>query len=467
MTLPSLQVPSLRPQLLGAPFPGTELPDLATALEQVQSWIDSGEERIHDRSSRWTAWPDQPQFRPTYGPVSLNTGAAGIAWYSLSQAEATGETTHLERASRAATFISVAWHEHLDDLALNIPGVGLAYYGGLAGIAAVLVQLADRLPQHRATAIELLEHIVARTGASGGRPFGWTGTNALMGDGGIVITLIDAAERLEEPRFLAAAVEAGLGILADERIAEHGSSWPGVDPSLLGLPAGTKLDGFELGTVGIAFVLAKLALATGDRRFVEAAERASENIAARAVVVGDAAVFARAGGEYSFGYCTGSAGVIRAFLGVYRATGDSDHLEWALRFGRGILRSGVPGRQTPGNAYVFHQCCGSAAVLESFIGLWLETGDRLWLDAAQAQGDDLLIRSTTDDAGRRWYSEAHVLPTGTLKAEVGHQVGASGIALSLLHLQQALEAAMGTRPFRALRLPDDPFRTECSDEPRH
>ncbi len=106
---------------------------------------------------------------------------------------------------------------------------------------------------------------------------------------------------------------------------------------------------------------------------------------------------------------------------------------------------------------MFHQCCGSAAVLESFVGLWLETGERLWLDAANAQADDLLIRSVLDDKGRRWCSESHVLPTGTLKAEVGHQVGASGIALSLLRLHQANEADAAGTPFTTLRLPDDPF----------
>jgi lantibiotic modifying enzyme len=198
-------------------------------------------------------------------------------------------------------------------------------------------------------------------------------------------------------------------------------------------------------------------MATGDERFRKAAVRAATYVTAGATKVGDAAVLPRIGGDISFGYCTGSSGVIRSLLGVYRASGDEEHLEWALRFGRGILRSGVPGRQTPGNAFVFHQCCGSAAVLESFIGLWLETGDPLWLDAAKAQGDDLLIRSVSDEKGRRWYSESHVLPVGTHKAEVGHQVGASGIALALLRLHQAVEADAGGRPFATIRLPDDPF----------
>ena len=96
-------------------------------------------------------------------------------------------------------------------------------------------------------------------------------------------------------------------------------------------------------------------------------------------------------------------------------------------------------------------------MLESFIGLWHETGDRLWLDAAQVQGDDLLIRSVSDARGRRWYSESHVLPVGTLKAEVGHQVGAAGIALALNGLDVSTRADASGTPFRSIRLPDDPF----------
>ena len=457
MSLPEIVIPSLRPQLLGAPFPGTALPDLPTALAEVQTWIDAAEVADGPDASHWVAWPDRPEFQPIYGPVSLNTGAAGIAWYSLAAADATGDGSHALRAARAARYVAGAWRDHIEDVSLNVPGIGLGHYGGLSGIASVFVELADRYPEHRATAVALLDEVLARTGRAGGRAFGWTGANALLGDGGIVITLVDAARRLGEPRYLDAAVAAGTGILAEERAEIDGSSWHGVDASSFGLPEDVEIDGFELGTVGIAYAFAKLAVATGEPRFRDAATRAARYIAGQSTLVGDAAVFARMPGDFAFGYCTGSSGVIRSFLGVYRATGNEEHREWALRFGRGILRSGVPGRQTRGNTNVFHQCCGSAAVLESFIGLWLETGDPLWLEAARAQGDDLLIRSIDDAKGRRWYSESHVLPTGTYKAEVGHQVGASGIALSLLRLHQANQDAGGTRPFTTIRLPDDPY----------
>lgn len=467
MTLQPIELPSLRPQGAGMAFPGTEIPDIQTALREVQTWIDAGElaeDTEGAEASRWTAWPDNPEFEALYGRVSLNTGAAGIAWHALAAADDAADTgdeaaaaAHLARAHRAAAYVAANWRDVADTAFLGIAGTGLGFYGGLSGIGSVFLELAERFPRYRSTATLIFDEIIARAGRTGGRAFGWTSANALLGDGGVVIGLIAASRRLGEPRYLDAAVAAGLGILAEERDGDLGPWWHGLDGELLGLGADTELDGFELGTTGIAFVFASLALATGDARFRDAAGRAGAHIAATATVVDDAAVIMRMGGTYSFGYCTGSSGAIRALLQVYRATDDAVHLEWALRLGRGILRSGVPGRQTPGNGWVFHQCCGSAAVLESFIGLWHETGDRLWLDAAKVQGDDLLIRSFNDPRGRRWYSEAHTLPVGTLKAEVGHQVGASGIALALMRLDAAVRADSAATPFRTIRLPDDPF----------
>lgn len=455
----AITIPSLRPEADGSPFPGTELPDIPTALAETQSWIDSGEIVIDERASRWTAWPDQPEFEPIYGPVSLNTGAAGVAWYALAAAEVFGDDEHRRRARRAIAYVVDTWRAHADDRFLGLAGTGIGFYGGIAGIGSVLLAFRDD-PEFGGAAREVFDAVVERQGATGGRDAGWIGTDALLGDGGVVIALLAAAAALDEPRYLDAAVRAGEMILADERAGDGPgdvSTWPGVPASMLGAPGDAEFDGFELGTIGIAFTLARLAVATGDARFRDAAARAAASIAASATVVGDAAVVRRMSGDISFGYCTGSSGVIRAFIAVHQATGDPEHLEWALRFGRGILRSGVPQRQTPGNTLVLHQCCGSAAVLESFLGLSAVTGDALWLDAARAQGDDLLIRSVLDAQGRRWYSMAHVLPTGTLKAEVGHQVGASGIALALLRLHAAEQRAAGGSHPSPRRLPDDPY----------
>lgn len=454
---PPIEIHSIRTEFLGAPFPGTELPDLLTAASQAQRWIDLGKREIGGGASRWLAWPDRPEFEPFYGSLSLNTGAAGIAWHALTAADVTGDPAHLERARRAATYVAEAWRDHIDDAPFDLPGVGLAYYGGLAGIGATFLEIGSRFDEFAVVAPEIFDEILTRVQASGPRAGGWTPTSAVLGDGGIVMSLVDAARALGDARYLDAAVRAGELALGDESSDADGPYWPGTDVAVFGMPGGLELQGFEPGGIGTAYVLGKLAAATGDERFAQASKRASLRTLQTATVVGDSALIARHGGGYFFGYCTGSAGVIRSLVQVHHAAGDEESLEWALKFGRGILRSGVPGRQTPTNQYVFHQCCGSAAIVEAFVGLWLETRDPLWLEAANAQADELLARSTFDEKGRRWYSEVERLPTGTLKAEVGHQVGASGIAVALLRLHAANELSAGRQGFPTPRLPDDPF----------
>lgn len=466
MTPPAdVRVPDLRPLVDGQPVPGTELPGLTTVLPEIGTWLDQGEHEDpgHPGLSQWLAWPDDPDFRPLAGPLSLNTGLAGIAWYSAAAAAATpgGSARDEERLARAVRGLEARWAEDVEDRILfGLPGRGTAFYAGLAGIAGALIPLAGTDPGTRDLAVRVVREVLARQGTTGGREAGWTGTDALIGDGGIVLTLLAAADAWEDEEAMAAALRTGEQMLAGELPAEVGSTWVGTDPAAIGVAPGVVLDGFELGGIGIAYALARLAQSTGDPRFLAPAERVLERLRHVSLPAGeDGALFRRHDGNVSFGYCSGSAGVARAFLGMFRATGDPEHLRWAQRYGMGILRSGVPGRQTPSNGWVLHQCCGSAAVLETVIGLWLETGDRVWLDAARAQTDDLLIRSRVDERGRRWYSEAYVLPVGRLKAEVGYQVGAAGIGTALARMLALEQALAGERPFSTRRLPDDPYAT--------
>jgi hypothetical protein len=456
-----IHIPDLRPEIDGTALPGTQLPTLPEALDAVAVWIDHGEITDDDGpSGHWHAWPDRPDFVPAYGDLSLNTGAAGLAWYSRQAGLVLDDTPGTERAAsarararRTTRYLRHTWEDHVSDAFLGIDGTGLGYYGGLAGIATGTGD--DQL------ASDLFDVVLQRQGAAGGRAEGWTGIDAMLGDGGIVVALIDGARRLDRPDLLAAAVRAGDMILADEQPVDVGSSrWPGLAPETIGMAAGTEVDGLELGHVGVAFVLSRLARATGERRFVEAASRAARGIVPTLTVLGDSAWFHRMSGDVSYGYCSGSSGLIRAFVAAHTATGDEEFLERALQLGRGIARSGVPVRESPGNHLVLHQCCGASAVLESYLGLWASTGDRLWLDAARAEGDGILIRSMRDENGLRWYSRAERLPKGTLKAEVGHQVGSCGIALALLRLHAYDQRDRGRDLPLPARLPDDPYPSD-------
>lgn len=465
-------LPDLRPTVAGEPVPGTEIADLDEVLTGAEQWIDSAEAPDPQLSevSRWTAWPDDPDYLPSYGTISLNTGAAGIAWYAGLAADA-GRSGAAERRDRALATVAARCQEDLEaEIRLPLAGLGVGFYGGLGGLASVTLGLADQSPVAADLAPRIVAEILDRQGRTGGREAGWTGVNALLGDAGPLLVLLQAADQVADldpsnsplaDRARRAAVAVGELLLAEERRDGNRSSWIGVTAQHLGAPAtdgppASLGEGFEVGTTGIAYALAELGRRTGQSRFVDAAVRGATSIVEAAVPVGEDAVLQGGARGYAFGYCSGSAGAIRGLVGVFRATGDRAWLEWAERFGRGILRSGVPGRHTPGNLWVQHQCCGGAGILEAFLGLWWETGDQLWLDAARVQADDLVIRSTVDQRGRRWYSEAFVLPVGRLKAEVGHQVGASGVGVALLRMQAA-EQGRPDQPSSTRRLADDPF----------
>jgi hypothetical protein len=456
---PAIELPSLRPTIDGVPFPGTEIPEIPQALEQVQQWIDAAWVSPDTADVPWVPCPDRPAHNAIYGPVSLNTGVAGVIWYLLvKKAAGLDVEGDQDRLNRLAQLLIDSWREHEDDSPFPIPGVSSAYYGGLAGIAAVMSALALVDGSYRSAALELAETIVARINPV---TSGWTGYAGFLGDGGIIASLLAIADNLGESRYAKAALDAGEWLLAQERAEEHGSSWPGVDISVFSTPESPlppqELDGFELGTVGVVYVLAALFHASNDERFALAAVRGAQYLAAESVVQGDVAYLLTFGGRVTFGYCTGLSGVIRAWVAVYHITGDAQWLEWALRYGRAILRSGIFMRRTAATETTLHQCCGSAAILETLIGLWRETGDDLWLRAAQTQGDDILICSTVDERGRRWYSASHTLGQYALKAEVGHQVGASGIAVSLVRLHQIQSALQDNRLRTTIRLPDDPY----------
>src|SRR5690606_40708318 len=65
-------------------------------------------------------------------------------------------------------------------------------------------------------------------------------------------------------------------------------------------------------------------------------------------------------GLHYLGFCSGSAGVARMFYELYRITGDAGDLEWAELLARGVMRRGVPHRQTGGLWDNACQRCGAA-----------------------------------------------------------------------------------------------------------
>ncbi len=112
----------------------------------------------------------------------------------------------------------------------------------------------------------------------------------------------------------------------------------------------------------MAFVLARLYEETHQQKFLTAARQGAQHIQSIATLDGDSALVYYREPDlknlYYLGYCHGPAGTARLFYQLHKITGEAGYLEWSEKLARGIVRSGVPEKLTPGYWNVACQCCG-------------------------------------------------------------------------------------------------------------
>jgi lantibiotic modifying enzyme len=295
---------------------------------------------------------------------------------------------------------------------------------------------------HREAALAITRHIA----------------EAALGDGAILLYLLWAARIFDDPALLDLARRAGERILeVGEPDPRGGLKWVGFPFERLGMRADAYMPNFEFGTAGVAFVLARLYDATGDRCFLDAAEAGIAHIRAISTVRGDAALLFFQEPDltdlYYLGYCGGPVGTIRPFYELHRLTGETEYAEWTARFARGVMNSGVPEHQTPGLWNAVCQCCGTAGIIDMFTSLWVVTGRREYLDYAKRVADQILSRATDlEGKGSRWYQAWTRTQPWVVTAETGYMIGAAGVGAACLHLHLAEQGR-----YDAIIFPDNPF----------
>ncbi|SDK63659.1 Lanthionine synthetase C-like protein [Nonomuraea maritima] len=397
-----------------------------------------------EHGRRWQANPDpRGNSAVTPEPWSLYSGSAGIVLFFLELAAATGQETYLEDAREGARRLAATWRRQQD----------LTLYHGLTGVMIALMEAGWTLGEaaFEAEAAAIADEIVRRGGELGDG-VQWSGDPAQRGEGGVILGLLRAAAHLGDPAYEAAAVEAGRRIA---RLPVPGHRFG----DCADLPLDAVTPGFLAGTSGTAFLLARLYGVTGEEQFLRAARSGAAFVREVSLVSGGRAVVPhhvpQARDLHYLGFCSGSAGVARMFYELHRVTGDPGDLDWARRLARGIVTSGAPGRRSEGYWNVACQCCGTAGLIELFVGMWAATGDRSHLDYAGVLASDVIGRATGDDEeGYRWYQAYRRLRPGEVTADTGYMVGAAGIGAALLHLDAATQT---DSPRRVILLPDNPF----------
>jgi uncharacterized protein YyaL (SSP411 family) len=443
---------------------GVESSTYLSAAGEAARWIRSAQ-TAKSTGIGWFPDPDHPEHLTTVGPDNtIYSGSAGTILFFLELARATADESYLEDAKRGADYLVASWRDlpgNAGQSALRDRGLSLDQ--GLAGVAFTLTQVwqATHVARYRSAAEAATAALVAAA-APTGVGVEWLPSPAVGLGGGIVLYLLHAARALNRRPWLEVAARGGDRILELSRDDGRGGLWwqgipQGTASLAASLPANAYFPNFELGTAGVAYVLARLYEETGRTTYLEAARAGARHIQNIATVQGDAALVYYREPDlknlYYLGYCHGPAGTARLFYQLHKVTGERDYLEWAEKLARGVINSGVPEKQTPGYWNVACQCCGAAAEVDFFLSLWLATGKVEYRNFARRVADQLISRqSDLDGKGYRWYQAWTRVKPWDVSAETGYKIGASGIGAALLHTYLALEGR-----YAAILLPDNPF----------
>jgi lantibiotic modifying enzyme len=436
-------------------------PDFLESAKGAAQWIESAQ-RQGQRGVYWLPEPDHPEKATTVSAANaIYSGSAGTVLFFIQLAQATGEAHYLDTASLGADYLVDTWRDLVDKPSeglLSSPGLNLSLYGGLAGLAFVLNETgkATGKAKYREAAKSATDYIV-RAAKPAGAGIAWSGAPGIAGDGSIILYLLYAARELQDDQYRAVAERAGDHVLElGIKEPRGGFSWRGF-PQFPGLPKDAYFPNFEGGTAGVAYLFARLYGETGKAKHLYAAKQGALHLQSIATLHGNAALIPYRLPDlpnlYYLGYCHGPAGTARTFFELYKITHETEYQVWTERLAQGIVQSGIPENLTPGYWNVVCQCCGSAAVIDLFVGLWASTGRRDYLTFAQRVARQLTSRETNlDGKGNRWYQAWTRVKPWEVTAETGYSIGASGVGAALLHVHLA-----GQGKYRAILLPDNPF----------
>jgi lantibiotic modifying enzyme len=385
--------------------------------------------------------PEKPEVS-----THLYSGTSGVVLFFLEAHRLTGEPSYLAQARAGADYLLA----HLEET-LESEGPGL--YTGLAGVGFVLdrMEAATEDEKYLEGVVETVE-LLKSSALAREKGVEWNDvTDVVSGSAGIGLYLLHVEEETGLPQALGLAIAAGDRLIALAMPAgAAGLRWA-MSPGYA-----RNLPNFSHGTAGVAYFLASLHQATGEKRFLDAALAGGEYLKSIATVTADACLIFHHEPEgedlFYLSWCHGPAGTARLFYRLFETTGNDEWMKWVRMSAKGILESGIPEKRTPGFWNNVSQCCGSAGVAEFFLSLHRVTKEPEYLAFARRVTADALAKGTRDEAGLRFVQAENRTEPDQLQAQTGYMQGASGIGLWLLRLH-GFEKGQSA----GYVLPDSPF----------
>jgi lantibiotic modifying enzyme len=434
--------PDLLGRLDAAPRTGeiAARPYLDTA-RQAARWI-ARSAIVDDKGMRWPADPANPKAPE----LDLYNGTSGVIPFWLELHAATGDARAREYAGAGADYL-------LSTLPTGkVPSAGL--YEGLAGTAWVLAMTHRVTKERRHGEGAARAHAMIKAAAEpdpSGKGVRWAdSTDIISGGAGTGLYLLWAQRELRDPSALDVAVRAGQALVAAGEPVGDGLRWK-VNATIQ-----RNYPNFSHGTGGVAYFLATLHQATGERAFLDAALAGARylNAIATSTPNGGRMVFhSEPGNEKLFylSWCHGPSGLARLYHRLGAITGDTSYLASVEQLAAATVDMKVPER-SPGYWNNISQCCGNCGVAEFFTSLYLARHDQRHLAFAVRVAQDAIARGTVDGDGMKWVQAENRVSPNAVVAQTGLMQGAAGVGLAMLHLDGAIS---GRKP--AVVLPDNPF----------
>lgn len=434
------------------------------------TWIGA-----HRQGASWPSDPSDPRSLTN----SVYSGTAGIVLFLAELFSATGDAAHLDHAVAAADHLVASIDDEQEvGLYSGLAGYGVAleatarltgdwrYLEAARTCAGAVVERATRVGDGIEWQLEMPDES-GRPQSNGRRSMC---TDVIAGSAGVGLWLVDAAGRWQDDVLLQAAADTGRRLLelADE--VDGGLDWP-MAP---GLPY--RMPNFSHGTAGVAFFLATLAMATGERAFLDAAVRGGRFLQSIAVTNGDIALIPHSddpskvpGGDgkvrYALSWCHGPAGTGATWYRLYQATQGDEWLDWLRRSARAYVPGRIPeeldgnvGRvDPPGTWASFCYCHGSSGNGEFLLNAAAVLDDDELRGVAFRMADDCLAQGVADGEGMCWAQNGvRFGPDGSMAVaqfpQTGFSTGAAGIGYAMLRFDAHLH---GRVPVATL--PDWPF----------
>lgn len=430
------------------------------AAKAAMNFINT-RKRTDEEGIYWTL-ADAAAGKPSYyDEICMYAGASGIICFLLSLYEDTQDAAYLDEAREAGCYLEYRWRKRRE-LKRNFSPYAFSTGWGGASFALLQMYLVTKDEHYRALVEEILDQAVRDAiPVKEGEGYYWSTYPGIVGTAGTILVILNAAEKLGREDWKEFAVKAGRYFLTRGRDMGNGMiCYTGVDPTYFGAGKDYIDPNFPMGTGGIGFLMLKLYEVSGKKEFLDAVKGVPEYMDTVAVKMRAGKLLPHALPDrpdlFYLGYCHGPAGTNRFYYELYKFSGDAKYRREIEELVKGLEATGAPEKRSAGYWNTENICCGTAGLLNMYLGLWAAFGEEHDLEyarrCAKVLMDTAVFEDDADGGQASWKFALDRVAPERLSTPIGFLDGAAGIGSVLLQMARAERG-----DFHTVRAVDDPF----------